>query len=135
MSIARRCIGFILLTVVLTVFAVVITPGTGLALDPLHQYDTTLNQMLEAIQSRSREQFVEHGDAKFKNGFNEKMFGQLFQLLGQRLRQGYDVTFLTTLRQQDYLVYIWKLSFKDNKDDYIIRMAVKDGTVMGFVIR
>jgi hypothetical protein len=135
MSIARRCTRFILLTVVLTAFAVVITPGTGLAVEPSQQYDATLNQMIEAIQSRSRDQFVEHGDAKFKNGFNEKMFGQLFQLLGQRLRQGYDATFLTTLRQEDYLVYIWKLSFKDNKDDYIIRMAIKDGIVRGFVIR
>jgi hypothetical protein len=135
MSLARSYTGFIMLTVVLTVFTIVITSATGLALDPLQQYDTTLHQMLEAIRSKSRDQFVEHGDARFQNGFTEKMFGELAQLLGPRMRQGYEVTFLTTLRQQDYTVYIWKLAFKDNKDDYLIRMAVKDGLVRGFIIR
>ena len=135
MSIARSKTGFILLTVVLTAFAVVIAPGTGSAVDPSHEYDKTLNQMLEAIKSNSRTQFIEHGDARFKSGFSEKMFAETVKLLGQRMREGYDVTFLTTLRQQDYLVYIWKLAFKDNKDDYIIRIAIKDGIVWGFVIR
>jgi len=135
MSLARTCTRSMVLTMVLTAFAVVITSGTGLALDPSHQYDATLNQMLDAVHSGSRDQFIEHGDDRFKNGFSEKMFGQLVQLFGQRMRQGYDVTFLTTLRQQDYMVYIWKLAFKDGKDDYIIRLAVKDGIIRGFVIR
>ena len=43
--------------------------------------------------------------------------------------------FLTSLKQQGYAVYLWKLTFKDGKDDHLARMAVKDGKVGGFWIQ
>ena len=51
------------------------------------------------------------GDLRFKNGFTLKMFEELSRQLGPRLRQGYSMTFLTTLHQRDYMVYVWKLAF------------------------
>ena len=135
MSIAQICTRSGMVIMLLVAFFVATAAGAGSASDASHQYDATLTKMLASIQSRSHDQFVEPGDERFKKGFSEKMFAELYQLLGQRMKQGYDATFLTTLRQQDYVVYIWKLAFKDEKDDYIIRMAVKDGIVRGFVIR
>jgi hypothetical protein len=36
------------------------------------------------------------------------------------------------LNQQGYTVYLWKLEFKDGKDDVLVTMAVRDGKVGGF---
>jgi hypothetical protein len=125
---SARCILFSALTIV-------IATGQGLAQVPFRQYDTTLKRMFDAIQSNSYDGFVAEGDARFKTGFNPKMFKNLSRQLGPRLQQGYSVTFLTTLRQQGYVVYVWKLVFKDGRDDVLVTLFVKDGKVSGFVPR
>ena len=135
MSIFRSSVRFFLLSVAVPALALVIASGTGLAQVASQQYDTTLKQMLDAIQEKSYDPFVAKGDARFKNGFTPKMFEELSRQLGPRLRQGYSVTFLTTLRQRDYIVYVWKLAIKDNKDDFLVTLAVKDGNVAGFFVR
>jgi hypothetical protein len=135
MPIFRSSVRFFLLSVVVPALALVIVSGSGRAQVASQQYDTTLKQMLDAIQEKSYELFVARGDARFKNGFTPKMFEELSRQLGPRLRQGYSMTFLTTLHQRDYMVYVWKLAFKDNKDDFLVTLAIKDGNVSGFIAR
>jgi hypothetical protein len=120
--------------VVVPAFALIIASGAGMA-QVASQYDTALKQMLDAVQEKSYEPFVARGDLRFKNGFTTKMFEELSRQLGPRLRLGYSLTFLTTLHQRDYLVYVWKLAFKDDKDDFLITLAIKDGSVTGFIAR
>ena len=43
-------------------------------------------------------------------------------------------TFLGTLIQEGYTIYLWKLSFKDGLDDRLVQVAVRDGKVAGFVL-
>ena len=119
---------------IFAVMAVVIT-GPARAQVPMQQYDTTLKQMLDAVQSTSYDQFLLNGDARFREGFTQKKFEDLSRQLGPRLQQGYYVAFLTTLRQRDYIVYLWKIVFKDAKDDILVNMAIRDGHVIGFIIR
>jgi hypothetical protein len=45
------------------------------------------------------------------------------------------VTFLTTLNQQDYVVYAWKVTFKDTRDDLLVTLLIKDGKAYGFIPR
>lgn len=125
----------IILSAVFPALAIVIASGPVSAQVPLRQYDTTLKRMFDAIQSKSYDQFVAAGDARFKAGFNPKMFEDLARQLGPRLQQGYSVAFLTTLKQQDYVLYVWKLAFKDGKDDFLITLFIKDGKVSGFIPR
>jgi hypothetical protein len=91
--------------------------------------------MLDAIQSKSYDRFVANGDARFRSGFTQKMFEELSTRLGPRMQQGYSISFLTTLHQQDYVVYVWKLAFKDGKDDYLVTMFIKNANVSGFMTR
>jgi hypothetical protein len=130
-----RCSRFLLRSLVIPALAVVIASGTAPAQVPLRQYDTTLNQMFDAIQSKSYDRFIADGDARFRSGFTQKMFEELAQRLGPRLKQGYSVAFLTTLHQEDYVVYVWKLAFKDGKDDFLVTLFIKNGDVTGFIIR
>ena len=42
---------------------------------------------------------------------------------------------LTSLNQQGFTVYLWKLEFNDNNDDVLATIALKDGKVSGFWLR
>ena len=134
-SFSRSSVRFLFLSLVVPALAIVIASGPGLAQVPLRQYDTTLKQMLDAIQSKSYDKFVADGDDRFKAGFTPKMFEDLARQLGSRLQQGYSLRFLTTLNQLDYVVYVWKITFKDAKDDILLTLFIKDGSVSGFVPR
>jgi hypothetical protein len=131
-----RCSGFLLRSLVISALAVVIASGTVQAQQvPMRQYDPILNQMLNAIQSRSYDTFVANGDARFRSGFTQKMFEELALRLGPRLQQGYSATYLTALHQQDYVVHVFKLAFKDGKDDFLVTLFIKNGNVGGFIAR
>jgi hypothetical protein len=130
-----RCSRFLLLSLVIPALAVVIASGSVQAQVPLRSYDTTLHQMLNAIQTRSYDRFTADGDARFRSGFTQKMFEELARQLGPRLKQGYSVAFLTILNQEDHVVYVWKLAFKDGKDDFLVTLFIKNGNVSGLIIR
>jgi hypothetical protein len=41
----------------------------------------------------------------------------------------------TTLNQHDHVVYAWKVTFRDAKDDLPVTLFIKDGKVSGFIPR
>jgi hypothetical protein len=125
----------IFLSLLFSFLALSIDPPPTSAQVPIRAYDMTLEQMFDAIKSNSYEKFVADGDARFKTGFTPKMFNDLARMLGPKLQKGYFVTFLTTLHQQDYIVYVWKLEIKDARDDYLVTLFVKNGLISGFVTR
>jgi hypothetical protein len=134
-SFSRGSVRVFLLSAAFTALAVVLAPGPGSAQVPMRTYDATLKQMLDAIQSKSYDRFVADGDAKFKEGYTQKMFEELAGMLGQKLQNGHRVLFLTTLNQQDFVVYVWKLMLKGVREEYLINLFVRDGNVIGFSIR
>jgi hypothetical protein len=134
-SFSRGSVRVILLSVVFAALAIFLSPRPGSAQVPMRTYDATLKQMLDAIQSKSYDRFVAEGDASFKTGFTQKMFEDLAGQLGQKLQKGHRVSFLTTLNQQDFVIYIWKLMLKGVRDEYLINLFVRDGNVIGFIIR
>ena len=97
--------------------------------------EASMKKMLAAIQSNSYDDFVAPGDAAFKSGMSKQMLDGVSTQLGPRLKQGYHATVLGKLNQQGYTVYLWKLEFNDKKDDYLVKMAVKDGKVGGFLLQ
>ena len=98
------------------------------------QIETTMNNILAAVQAKSLRDFVAAGDASLKAGMTQRMLDSMSAQLAPRLNQGYTATFLSTLNQEGYTVYLWKLAFKDGKDDLLVTMAVKDGKVGGLIL-
>jgi hypothetical protein len=99
------------------------------------QLETTMKSMLAAIQSKSLADFVAGGDASFRSGMTQPMLDGVSAQLGPRLSQGYTASFLGSLNQEGFTVYLWKVVFKDGKDDRLVTMAVRDGKVAGFFLR
>jgi hypothetical protein len=96
--------------------------------------NATLKKMLAATESRSRDAFVAQGDASFQADITPAKFNEFSAEFAPRLKQGYRTTFVTQSQQEGYVVYVWKLEFKDGRDDWRISIAVKDGKVGGFAL-
>lgn len=91
--------------------------------------------MLAATENGSRSAFVAEGDASFQTDITPTMFNSFSAQFGPRLKRGYTTTFVTQLHQEGYLVYVWKVEFKDGGDDLLFTLAVKGGRVGGFYLR
>ena len=99
------------------------------------QVEATMKKMLVATQESSYEDFVADGDSTFKTGMTRQMLEGVNQQLGPRLKAGYTVSYLGKLNQHGFAVHLWRIEFKDGKDDLLATMSVKDGKVGGFWLR
>ncbi len=96
--------------------------------------DKTLKAMLEAIQKGSVEDFAKEGDDTFKKQATQAVVDQAKKAHGGHLDKGYQATYLTELKQQGMKVHCWKITFKDNGDDLLIRITFSHGKVVGFFV-
>lgn len=99
------------------------------------QVEATMKKMLVATQENSYDDFVADGDSTFKGGMTRQMLDGVNQQLGPRLKAGYTVSYLGKLNQHGFAVHLWRIEFKDGKDDLLATMSVKDGKVGGFWLR
>ncbi|HVF10272.1 MAG TPA: hypothetical protein VNA16_05690, partial [Abditibacteriaceae bacterium] len=90
--------------------------------------------LLAAIEANDFAGFVAVGDAAFKAGLTKEAFAQVVAQMAPRLKQGYEATYLGALKQQGYQVYLWKVAFKDEADDLLVKLVMKDGKVSGFFL-
>jgi len=111
-----------------------LAPHSALAQAP-QPVETIMVDMLASIQNNSLRDFVAAGDPFFQNGMTQQVLDSIRRSLASRLKQGYTSTFLTKLNQQGFMVYLWKLEFKDKNDDVLVTMGIKDGEVSGFWLR
>ena len=108
--------------------------GVGtLSAPPLAQAEVTqdppekvMTMMIEAAKTKSYQDFIVEVDDGFRAALTPQMFEGVANQLSPRLRLGYKTKYLTKLRQQGNVVYLWKLEFTDGKDEALIKMAVKD---------
>ncbi len=135
MTLRTRLSRMLLHVLILSLLAALLALLAAAQQKPQLQPEAEFKSMLDAVRSNSFEKFMANADASFKGGFPQQMFDGLARKLGPRLQSGYSATFLTTLKQQGYVVYAWKLSFKDGGDEYLITMFTKDDAVSGFVTR
>ena len=99
------------------------------------EIEATMKNMLAATQSKSLTDFVAAGDASLKSTTTQPMLDSFSAQFAPRLNQGYTATFLARLNQAGYILYLWKLEFKDGGDDRLVTLVVKDGKVSAFYFR
>jgi hypothetical protein len=127
----HRCVGSFGVLAAALFFGVA---AQGWALAP-PQVEATLKNMLAALQTNSLPDFVADGDTALQAAITPPMFDNLSRQLAPRLKNGYTATYLATLKQQGFTVYLWKVEFSDSGDDILVTMAIKDGKVGGFWLR
>jgi len=116
-------------------FALFLTSGLLHAQEPAARVQTIFQNLMAAVQTGDHAAMTINGDAAFKTGLTKEMVAGVHALLAPRMKEGYTATFLTAMRQAGYEVYLWKLSFKDGRDDMLAKVLLnKDGQVAGFWI-
>lgn len=105
------------------------------AQEPAARVQTLFQNLMHAVQTGDHGAMTIHGDERFKAGLTPAMAAAVHTQMAPRMREGYSATFLTAMRQAGYEVFLWKLSFKDGKDDMLAKVVLsKDGQVAGFWI-
>lgn len=99
------------------------------------QPEVIMRSMLAAIQANSLTDFDAPADETVKSAMTQQILDKMNQQLAPRFKQGYIVVGMGSLKKEGALVYLWKLEFKDEGDDVLVTMAVKDGKVAGFYLR
>jgi hypothetical protein len=104
------------------------------AAEPDPAVKKTLDKLLKAIEAGDREAFSADGTEAAKQGTTQQVMDGLAKLVGGRLKEGFETTYLCQLNQQGHQIHLWKATFKDGGDDLVFRMAIKDGKVAGFFL-
>ena len=97
--------------------------------------EANLGVMLEAVQSSSYEQFLGSTSTEFKETYSQESFDAVSEFYTERLAAGYDLSYLTTLNSNGYVVYLWKMTYQDGGDDGLVSLSISNGFVGGFLIQ
>ncbi len=93
-----------------------------------------LQVILEATASKNYELFTTVGDAGYKTSITQKMFDDVSEQLADRLQKGYSINYFGELKQGNCQVYLWKLSFEDDGDEFVVHMTMNGDKVAGIFI-
>jgi hypothetical protein len=94
--------------------------------------EKVLNMMIEATKNRSFADFMAEANDVMRADLTLQNFEGVCGQLSPRLQKGYKTKYLTKLRKEDQMmVYLWKLEYADGKDDGLITMAIKNKKVAG----
>lgn len=96
--------------------------------------EAVCRRMLEATKSKSYEDFVAEGDDNLRAALTRQMFDGVSGMVGPKLRKGYQISYLGQLRQDGADVFLWRLDFTGEKDQALVKMAMKDGKVAGIFL-
>ncbi len=93
-----------------------------------------LSTIYAAIASGDYDRFLSVGNEAYVEGITQEQFENVSQQLAPRMAAGYDTVYLGQLRQAHYQIYLWKFSFEDDGDEYVIRMTMDNDRVAGILI-
>ncbi len=88
-------------------------------------------KLLTALMDNDAKSFAADGTEQFKTAPPE-VVASASHMYGTRLKTGYELTYLTELKQKGCEVYLWKIVCKDGGDDLVARLVLKGDKVAGF---
>ena len=118
-----------------TIAAILMTATIAFAEEAPQNADSIVKTLLAATESGNFAEFQQQGDAAFQAGITKDMFSKVSQQLAPALKGGYDLSFLTSLTQQGYDVYLWKITPNTGKDQFVAKLVLKNGKASGFWIQ
>ncbi len=97
--------------------------------------EKTLNTLLTAIAANNYDAMVANAAPALKSGITKEMFTQVSTQLSPRLKKGYKLDYLGSLKQQGVEVFLWKITCNDGGDDMLAKLVIQeDNKVAGFWI-
>ncbi|MEG4576510.1 hypothetical protein QUA56_28115 [Microcoleus sp. N3A4] len=93
-----------------------------------------LQVILDATASKNYELFTTVGDAGYKTSITQKMFDDVSEQLASRMKKGYSINYFGEIKQGNSPIYLWKLSFEDGGDEFVVHMTMNGDKVAGIFI-
>lgn len=93
-----------------------------------------LQIILDATASGNYDLFTTIGNSSYKAGITKQMFESVSEQLAPRTQKGYSITYFGHLKQLHYQIYLWKLSFEDDGDEFVARLTMDGDKVAGILI-
>lgn len=89
---------------------------------------------LRAVAANDIDAYKDKGTDSYKENVKKDNFKKVVDALQERIKSGYKLEFLTTLRpkDKDMILELWKVSFNNEEPDLLIRIWIKDGKYSGF---
>ncbi len=95
-----------------------------------------LEKLLSALENYDYKSILADGDANFTAGLTLEKLEEISMRLSPRLSKGYNIKYLGKVKKnQGYLVYLWKLVYKDEIEEALVTLTMKDGKIAGFVLQ
>ena len=103
--------------------------------EPSQRAQALFDSLMAATIANDYAAFVAQCDARMAAAITKQMFEGVSQQIGPRANKGYEVQYLGELNQQAHVVHLWRLRFKDGKDDVLATLSEKDGKAGGFFLK
>ncbi len=98
-----------------------------------HQAEkAVLTQLLQALADNDHQAFISNGTPEFKQNISRQSFQTVSQEPGKLIRQGYSADYLTDLYQQGAVVHVWKISYRNSKENNLAKLILIRGKIAGF---
>ena len=91
-----------------------------------------VNGLLTDIATNNYDTLVASAAPALKSRITRDTFMKVSAQLSPRLKMGYKLQYLGSLRQQGVEVLLWKIAFQDGGDDMLARLVIQDNKVAGF---
>lgn len=105
------------------------------ALGKEFKVENRVNEHLQATVKNNYAEFIKNGSDDFKK-LDKAEFEKVAKQLSPKIKEGMDLMFLTTLNQGPYLVHLFKLSFKNKKEDALVKIVLGEkNETLGFWIQ
>lgn len=94
--------------------------------------ERTVNTLLTEIAANNYDALVANAAPALKSRITRETFTQVSTQLSPRLKKGYNLQYLGSLKQQGVEVFLWKITYQDGGDDMLAKLVIQEGRVAGF---
>jgi hypothetical protein len=94
--------------------------------------EATVNTLLAAIATNNYDTLAANAAPALKTRITKETFTQVSTQLSPRLKKGYKLQYLGSLKQQGIEVFLWKMTYQDGGDDMLARLVIQENKVAGF---
>ena len=117
--------------IVMALFVLVWIPILNAATDG-PSTEGTVNTLLAAIATNDYNALVANAAPALKTRITKETFTQVSTQLSPRLKRGYKLQYLGSLKQQGVEVFLWKITYPDGGDEMLARLVIQKNKVAGF---
>lgn len=91
-----------------------------------------VTRLLDALARDEYPAFVAQATPRFRQAITRETFAVVARQVGESLRGGYQLSYLTDLRQGGETVYLWKVTYPSSGMNNLARLVLDGDRVAGF---